>query len=161
MSDCVNRKASPSYLCFGPTRVMDARRLPGTAAGGGHHVGRRGGRGRRSLVPSASPVSLVFVLEQHTQRVPCLRANVAPWRHGDIERYQYMKLSHRHVHHFLTQFGGHTSIVFAQFRPGTNERTDRRHLFAVAAAAAAARHHHPLLHTVLGSTWASNNSVLL
>ena len=75
---------------------------------------------------------------------------------GDIERYQYMKLSHRHVHHFLTQFGGHTSIVFAQFRPGTNERTDRRHLFAVAAAA---RHHHPLLHTVLGSTWASNNSV--
>ena len=75
---------------------------------------------------------------------------------GDIERYQYMKLSHRHVHHFLTQFGGHTSIVFAQFRPGTNERTDRRHLFAVAAAA---RHHHPLLYTVLGSTWASNNSV--
>jgi len=77
---------------------------------------------------------------------------------GDIERYQYMKLSHRHVHHFLTQFGGHTSIVFAQFRPGTNERTDRRHLFAVAAAA---RHHHPLLHTVLGSTWASNNSVFV
>jgi hypothetical protein len=90
MSDCVNRKASPSYLCFGPTRVMDARRLPGTAAGGGHHVGRRGGRrgGRRSLVPSASPVSLVFVLEQHTQRVPCLRANVAPWRHRKVSVYE-------------------------------------------------------------------------
>ena len=89
-NDCVKHKASPSYLCFGPTRVMDARRLPGTAAGGGHHVGRRGGRrgGRRSLVPSASPVSLVFVLEQHTQRVPCLRANVAPWRHREVSVHE-------------------------------------------------------------------------